>query len=475
MKKILAYSIIILLQLSASAQKREADIIITGAHIIDIGSGNIINSKLVIIKSGIIIAVEDNTKLNRYTAGTVVDAADKYIIPGLWDMHVHFGGGDTLIEENKNLLPLYIANGITTVRDASADLSQYVLQWRTAIDEGKLTGPRIFTSGPKLEGYKSIWIGDLEVGTIEEMKAAMDSLQKIKVDFIKITDNTIRPDIYLAAIREANKRGLKISGHVPYSLTMKEVTEAGLSSVEHLGYALKAGIANEKQLAEKIVAGTLTNRNATPLILENFNEDTAMSIYKLMAKYGTAVTPTLSISYITSYLDKDDHHNDDYLQYIGKGLRRTYDWRVQRAAQDSKEAIELRHRVFEKSASLLPLLHKAGVTILAGTDAGYLNSFDYPGIGLHLELEMMVKYGLTPLQALQASVINGPAFFKQSNRYGSIEKGKRADILILNNNPLQNIAASREINAVIVNGNFFNRQMLDKLQVEIKAKAAAGN
>jgi imidazolonepropionase-like amidohydrolase len=253
------------------------------------------------------------------------------------------------------------------------------------------------------------------------------------------------------------------------------VTEAGLSSVEHLGYALKAGIANEKQLAEKIAAGTLTNRDATPLILQNFNEDTAMAIYRLMARHGTAVTPTLSISYVISYLDKEDHHDDDYLKYIGKGLRRTYDWRVQRAAQDTKEAIALRHRVFEKSAALLPMLQKAGVTILAGTDAGYLNSFDYPGIGLHQELEMMVKYGLTSLQALQASVINGPAFFGITNQYGTIEKGKRADILILNSNPLQNIAATKDIDAVIANGKIFSRKKLDKLLDEITAKAAAGN
>jgi imidazolonepropionase-like amidohydrolase len=457
------------------AQKLKADIIITGAHIIDVHTGRIIDNKFIIIKSDTIVAVVGATKRNLYNAGTIFDAGGKYILPGLWDMHVHFGGGDTLIEENKNLLPLYIANGVTTVRDAAADLSQYVLQWRTAIADGKLIGPRIFTSGPKLEGYKSIWIGDLEVGTIEEMSAAMDSLQKMKVDFIKITDNTVRPDIYLAAIREAKKRGLKISGHVPYALTMKEVTEAGLSSVEHLGYALKAGIANEKEMAEKIATGKLTNREATPVILETFNADTAMAIYQLMAKNGTAVTPTLSISYVTAYLDKEDHHNDVYLQYIGKGLRRTYNWRVQRAAQDAKEAIELRHRVFEKSASLLPLLHKAGVTILAGTDAGYLNSFDYPGIGLHNELEMMVKYGLTPLQALQASVVNGPAFFNLLNRYGGIEKGKRADLLILNSNPLQNISATKAINAVIVNGKLFNRQKLDGLLVDIEARAAAGN
>jgi imidazolonepropionase-like amidohydrolase len=467
MKTLFAFISMILLLFHSSAQKFNADIIITGAHIID--------NKMIIINAGTIAGVLENDNRNDYTAGTFIDAKGKYIIPGLWDMHVHFGGGDTLIEENKNLLPLYIANGVTTVRDAAADLSGMVLQWRSAIAEGRLIGPRIFTSGPKLEGYKSVWIGDLEVGTIEEMKAAIDSLQKMKVDFIKITDNSIRPDIYLAAIHEAKKRGLKISGHVPYALTMKEVTEAGLSSVEHMGYALKAGISNEKELAEKIAAGKLTNKEATPVILETFNADTAMAIYQLMAKNGTAITPTLSISCITAYLDKDDHHNDGYLQYIGKGLRRTYDWRVQRAAQDAKEAIELRHRFFEKSAELLPLLHKAGVIILAGTDAGYLNSFDYPGVGLHNEHAMMVKYGLTPLQALQASVINGPAFFNQLNLYGAIEKGRRADILILNKNPLQNIGVTKEIDAVIANGKLFTRQKLDELLIDIKSKAAAGN
>ncbi len=475
MKQIMALLITWLFISAVLAQKIKVDIIITGAHIIDVRNGSIINNRLVVINAGKIIAITDKIKLINYEVSTLVNADGKYIMPGLWDMHVHFGGGDTLIEENKNLLPLYIANGITTVRDASADLSQYVLQWRDSINQGSMLGPRIFTSGPKLEGYKSIWIGDLEVGTIDEMKAAMDSLQKIKVDFVKITDNTIKAGIYLAAIREANKRGMKISGHVPYSLTMKEVTEAGLSSVEHLGYALKAGISNEKQLADKIADGTLSNKDAMPLILENFNKDTAMSIYRLMAKHGTAVTPTLSISYITSYLDKDDHHNDDYLKYIGKGLRRTYDWRVQRAVQDSREAIVLRHRVFEKSASLLPLLQQAGVTVLAGTDAGYLNSFDYPGLGLQQEMVMMVKYGLTPLQALQASVINGPAFFKIINEYGAIEKNKRADILVLNSNPLHNIAATKEIDAVIVNGQYFDRHALDNLLLEIKTKAAAGN
>ena len=386
---------------------------------------------------------------------------------------MHFGGGDSLLEENKALLPLFIANGITAVRDCAADISGAVLQWRNETASGKLLGPTIFTSGPKLEGIKSIWIGDLEVGTIEEMQKAMDSLQGLHVDFIKITDNTIKPEIYLAAIKEARKRGFKIAGHIPYALTLPQVSDAGLSSVEHMGYVLKAGAKNEAFISSQFASGAIAGKDIMPMVLQNFDTAYAMSVYKKMAANGTAVTPTLSISRATGFLDQEDHWKDDYLKYIGQGLKNTYWWRVKRAAGDTKEAIALRHTVFERSAGLLPLLHKAGVTILAGTDAGYLNSFDYPGQSLHTELALMVKYGLTPLEALQASIINGPRYFNKQKQYGQIEKGFFADVLILDENPLKDISNTQKINAVVTKGNYLSREALDKLLKDIEAKAAA--
>jgi imidazolonepropionase-like amidohydrolase len=409
----------------------------------------------------------------RYPAKTkVIDASGKYVIPGLWDMHMHFGGGDSLVQENKNLLPLFIAHGITAVRDAAADLSPHVLQWRSEIARGKLQGPTIFTSGPKIEGINSIWVGDIEVGTIPEMQRAMDSLQKLQVDFIKITDNTLKPEIYLEAIREARRRGLKISGHIPNALSIMEVSEAGLTSIEHMGYVLRAGAREEATIASKFAQGSISAREVMPLVMESFDETYALSAYRKLAGNGTAVVPTLTISRVTAYLDQENHWNDDYLKYLGQGLKNTYWWRVNRAVGDSKEAIDLRHRIFEKSASLLPLLKKSGVTIIAGTDAGYLNSFDYPGLGLHTELELMVKYGLSPLEALQASIINGPAFFDKQNMYGKIDTGYRADLILLSANPLDTITNTRKIHAVIHDGQYFSREALDKLLTEAEKNAA---
>jgi imidazolonepropionase-like amidohydrolase len=345
-----------------------------------------------------------------------------------------------------------------------------VLQWREEITQGKLFGPTLFTSGPKLEGFQSMWAGDIEINTIEEMNNAIDSLARMKVDFIKITDNTLKPDLYLEILREAKKRGFKTSAHIPYSLTMEQVSSAGLGAVEHGSYLLKASSTKEKEFTEQIASGKVTYRDVLPEILSTITEEKAVSTYTMMAKNGTAVVPTLNISFTTAYLDQQDHANDAYQRYIGKGLLKTYNWRVERAAKDDEKAIALRHGSYEKTKSLLPWVQKAGVKIVAGTDAGYLNSFVYPGMALHLELLLFVEAGLTPLQALQSSIVNGPWFLEKSAKYGAIESGKYADLLLLDENPLLDITATQKIHAVILKGNVFDRKALDHLLEEIAAK-----
>nr|WP_068892438.1 amidohydrolase family protein [Pedobacter panaciterrae] len=462
MKRLILSAIFLLTATFAFPQKKEADVIIKSAAIIDVKTGKVISGKAVAIKDGLIINVFNETLINGYNSKQILDAKGKYLIPGLWDMHMHFGGGDSLINENKNLLPLFLAYGITTVRDAAADISPSVLEWRDEIAAGKLSGPTIFTSGPKLEGYKSVWKGDIEVGNAKEIGLALDSLQKLRVDFVKITDNTLKPDLFLEAIRQARQRGYRVSAHIPSALTMEQIADAGLSSVEHLGYALKAGSKVEKEISAEVASGTLKGKAFNQKVMDTFDEAAALSTYRNMAKHGMYVTPTLSLNYILTYFEKDNHKNDSYLQYIGKGLQKTYEGRVKRVEQDDAEAITFRHQLFEKTVTTLPLLQKAGVKILAGTDAGYLNSYVYPGIGLHKELELLVKYGLTPLQALQASVINSPDFLGKKE-YGSITAGKKADVLLLDENPLTNISATQKIFTVIKAGKVFDRKALDNM------------
>lgn len=387
-------------------------------------------------------------------------------------MHAHFGGGEALIDENRDLLPLYIAHGVTAVRDAAGDLSSSVLEWRAAVNTGVLLGPLIFTSGPKIEGRGSIWPGDTEVGTQAELFAALDQLQAWRVDFIKLTDDKLTPELFLMGVAEATRRGLRTSAHIPVGVTIDEASAAGLSSIEHLDYAMKCGSPREREIAAQFRAGTLTRAQARGAIEDSFDLATARACYARLAARGTAITPTLNGSRVIAYLDQDDHKDDPYLKYIGPGLRATYAWRVERAAKDDAAAIERRHAHYERTAALLPPLQQAGVTILAGTDAGFLNSFNYPGIGLHDELALFVRAGLTPLQALQAATVNGARFLGQEDTHGTLEAGKRADIVLLDANPLTDIAATRGIDTVILGGRVFRRGDLKAMLAEVAQRVA---
>lgn len=465
-KTMKTFSLLLLLALFSPLLQAQVDLLITNVNIVDVATGKILPNQIVSIKGNrIIYAGPAKGKLPE--AKQIIVGKDKYLLPGLWDNHVHFGG-DTLIDENEQLLPLFLAMGVTAVRDCAGDISLSVLQWRKEIQEGKRVGPRIFTSGPKLEGKKSIWPGDLEIATPAELQHALDSLQKLKVDFVKITDNTLEPQLFLQSIREARKRGWKVTGHIPVALTIQEVAGAGLSAIEHLGYVIRAASPQEQELTKQRAAGTLSARQANEQFLATLDTNTALTNYRKLAANGTAVVPTMIGSYATAYLDQNDHKNDYYLTYLGPEFKRTYQWRIDRAMKDDSAAIDLRHRMFETAAFMLPLLHRAGMTIIAGTDAGYLNSFDYPGLGMHQELELMVRYGLSPQEALKASVINGPAFLGLSKDYGAVSKGKIADLLLLDANPLQNIRATQQIEGVIHAGKWWSKTAIQEELLKIQ-------
>lgn len=464
------------LTLSTTATAAPVDGLIRHVSVVDVEHARILSNQAVAWRGDRIIAVGPDAKVARdWQAAEPIDGKGRYLIPGLWDIHVHFGGGPALIEENKALLPLYVAHGITTIRDCSGDLPDQVLAWRGEIASGALFGPRLLTSGAKLEGIKPIWKGTIEVGSRADVDAAIAHEQKVGVDFVKITDSTLDPQLFLYAVSKARSVGLRVSGHIPMQDTVGQAVDAGISSIEHLDYAYKAGVKDEARIAGDFAAGRIDRAEANRRIDAGFDPATAMASYRKLAAKGVFVTPTLNISRITAYLDQDSHAGDRYLAYVGPGLRQTYDWRVGRAANATPAEIAARHAHFERMAAILPMLQRAGVTIMAGTDAGFLNSFDYPGIGLHDELGMYVKYGMTAPQALSSATRAGAAWFGQLDRYGAVAPGKQADLVLLDRNPLKDIAATRAIRSVVLRGKAFGRAALDAMLADTRAKVAAWN
>ncbi|MFN3761001.1 MAG: amidohydrolase family protein [Algoriphagus aquaeductus] len=462
-----AFYLFLLGLISSCSPKSSVDLLIKNASIISLGSGEIIQDQVILIQGDRILTTGGDTLLSQYEGIMEINAEGKFVLPGLWDNHVHFGGAE-YIDENEQLLPLYLAFGVTSVRDAAGDIPLEVLKWRDEIANGNRTGPRIFTSGPKIEGINSIWPGDLEVGSEEELDRALDSLVKLKVDFVKITDNALSAELFLSATQKARKRGLPVSGHVHPGITLDEISLAGLSTIEHQGYALRAATSEETRIRNERVAGKMTAEEANLLQFQTLSDSVAEVNFRKFAKQGTGIVPTLLISRNIAYLDSLDFLTDTILNYLGPKLKESYQWRIDRYAKEDQPSRENRKRLYEASARLLPIMQKSGMKIIAGTDAGYLNTYDYPGLGIHLELALMVKSGLSPLEALTASLINGPAYFGLEEDYGAVASGKKASLLILRNNPLEQIENTQSIESVMVEGKYFSRKYLDSMLDKIK-------
>jgi len=475
--KSISIALALALSSPAIAATSQGDTIIRHATIVDVEHARTIADQAVVLRGDDIAAVGDDAQIAKsWHARQTIEANNRFLIPGLWDMHVHFGGGPELIDENKALLPLYIANGITTIRDCSGDLPEQVLAWRKQIADGTLEGPQLFTSGAKIEGIKPVWKGTIEVGNEADVNAALTRLRdKDHVDFVKITDSTLDPKLFLYAVAQAKRMGLRTSGHIPMADTVEQAVDAGLSSIEHIDYAFKAGVRDEAAITADFAAGKIDRAEANRRLDAGFNKTKAMATYRDFARRGLAVTPTLNGGRVLAYLDTGTHANDPYLAYIGPKLRKTYDWRIERAAKATPEQIATRHAHFEHVASVLSMLHEAGVPIMAGTDAGFLNSFDYPGLGLHEELERYVQYGLTAPQALDSATRTGPAWFGKLGRYGAVAAGKAADLVLLDRDPLKDIAATRAIDTVILRGRVYDRKALDALLATARSKVAAWN
>ena len=268
----------------AVVAKDPADLLIRHATVVDVEHAQTTKDQAIATRDGGIVAVGGDAAIaGRWHARSTIDAKGRYVIPGLWDMHVHFGGGTDLVEENQALLPLYIAHGITTIRDCSGDLPDEVLAWRGEIASGALLGPTLLSSGPKIEGIKPIWKGTLETGSRADVDAAITKLKGLHVDFVKITDSTLDPQLFLYAVAQARAAGLNVSGHIPMALTVRQALDAGISSIEHIDYAFKAGAKDEAAIVADFAAGRIARAEAERRLDADFDEATAMNAYRDLA------------------------------------------------------------------------------------------------------------------------------------------------------------------------------------------------
>jgi imidazolonepropionase-like amidohydrolase len=437
-------------------------LIITNAQLVDVSNGH--------IEPGVTVVVEKN-RIQRVThaersnlkGGQVVDAKNAYLIPGLWDMHTHVYFDQTVNDGSDLILPMFIANGITGIRDMGSNLD-LVLKARADVAAHRLLGPRMVVSGPMLDGPTSTYKAAIAIRTPEDGRKAVDMLKSRGADFVKVQSGVPR-EAYFAIADEAKKVGIEYEGHVPDAIRASEAIASGQRTFEHLIGIFEASSPDE----DKYLTGTKT----VGMFLDTYDPAREAKIIALIAQQHVWQCPTLYWERGQWLVDAIDYNKDPDLAYAGHSWVTTLWPSSQKAILKSLDTdpLPIREKFVEHELDIVRKLHAAGVLFLAGTDTP-AGVDVLPGISLHLELQRFVAAGFSPLEALQTATLRPAEFYNKLNDYGSVQPGRIADLVLLESNPLDDIANTRTITGVVADGRYFSRADLDALQTRLKKLAA---
>ena len=444
-------------------------LILTHVNVIDTRHGLMLPDMTVVVKDGRIKAVAKLGLISTNHHTQVINASGKYLIPGLWDMHAHSAGPDKPWDANV-ILPLYLANGITGIRDMGGNPD--VLETRRRqVEAGELLGPHMVIAGPFLNGGKSD-LNTIAVNTPDEARLAVASLKARKMDFIKILSD-ISPPVYWAISDESRSQHMRFVGHVPPSVSAAEAASLGQGSIEHLTGVLLASSSKEEELRPRMLAAISTRNSKTysSLQLEALNTYSTSKAWSLFEKFVDDCTwqvPTLVWAVADANLDNPEITHDPHLKYVPASILRN--WTPAKLLPHDPEQLALAKKLTSQNMEMVRSMHRAGVFMLAGSDSP--DPYDIPGFSLHDELDLLVKSGFTPMQALQAATFQPALFLTRLDRYGVVEEDHVADLVLLDQDPLIDINNTRKISAVIFGGKYLDRGQLDEMlgQAETAAK-----
>ncbi|MFL5488463.1 MAG: amidohydrolase family protein [Gemmatimonadaceae bacterium] len=444
-----------MLATAAACSRRAASrpVAITHVSVIDVVGGTVRPDNTVIVTGSRITYAGPATAARVPADALVFDGRGKFLIPGLWDMHVH--GFVYVFSDFAG--PLMIANGVTGARDMGWYVDT-VLRWKSDIAAGREVGPRLIV-GVRVDGPVNIARFVAHVVTAEDGARAVDTLARGKgggarADFIK-TYSWIPRAAYFGLASEAKKIGIPFAGHVPFSVSVLEASRSGQRSIEHEDDLMRACSSQDSVLRARfadtsVVADQLKEIRAQARMLRtSYDPERCRTLIATLAANGTWVTPTLVVYQPYAHaFDKASTH-PERARYVPRVIHGG--WARRASALSPKDSLVVRsYFSFERTRDL----RNAGVKLLAGTDAP--QAFVYPGFSLHDELELLVRSGLTPLESLRAATYNPAEFLGALDSLGTIEQGKVADLVLLEANPLVDIRNTRRISTVIANGRVFD-------------------
>ena len=442
----------------------------------------------VLIKAHRIVRVAQSARLKLPESTQVINGTDKYLIPGLWDMHAH-----TRLDRvtREIVFPLNIASGVTGLRVMAGDCIgeggcatrepfAIQLKWKKEIALGKLIGPRLVISSTYIDGPHPLNLGSVVVKNADEARMAVRAAKRKGVDFIKIHNNLSR-ESYFALADEAGKVRIPFAGHVPWVVSAIEAANSGQKSEEHLFGVLESCSDHEKELL-------ISRERLTTMAGDHFDEVRDLvqkqrdllsyalncnALFAALIKNHTWIVPTFNYWRVTaefSFFDSPRVQDDSRLRYVPLTITKRWSELLNRALPKiSQDEITLSRERFRERLAFVKRLHDAGVGILPGTDPDVI--FTVPGFNLHDELRMFVDGGLTPMEALQTATRDSAEYLNMAESLGTIEPGKFADLVVLDANPLDDISNTTRIAGVVLNGRYFSPSELSKMMIAVQLAA----
>lgn len=452
-----------------------ADLEIVHVNVVDVKQGRVLRDQSVLISGGKIEQVGSVSGRRGPAAAATIDGTGAYLIPGLWDMHAHLrANGMPGWISTEWLMPLLIAHGVTGVRDMNSDcdgpkqgpvcLAQ-MREWQAQIEEGKLSGPRLLA----LSSWQVNPPWSFEV-TEEQARGLVRMFESQGLDLIKVY-NRLSPQAFAWLMDEAEKLDLDVGGHVPLRVTATDASNAGFRSVEHARDFLFDCFPGSAEFRRT------TESSDPPLdvmraMVDEHDPARCGEVFRTFVRNETWYVPTHVTRRMEAFAGDPAFREDFRSRFIPPALLQDWNRDADRvvARAGSAEGQRIFMDFYRKGLEITGAAHRGGVKILAGTDGG--DSFVFPGSSVHDELGELVAAGLSPAEALRAATWNGAVFLGLTELYGSVEGGKRADLVLLSGNPLEEIENVRNVRAVIFGGKYLDRDHLDELLKLAESTAA---
>lgn len=473
-KRLIVLVLIVFSACSPAGEQFENALCIENISTIDAKSG-LQNDMTVVILDNKIVKVTKTVDLQLAAENKIVDGTGKYLIPGLWDAHVHFA----FIEElAPAMFDLFLGYGITSVRDTGGRI-EFVKAWKDKAESDPKKAPRVMIAGPLIDGTPNVYDGSspsfpplsVHVADVDATIAVVEELDSIGVDLLKAYE-MLTPEKFKAITRLAKEKGLKVTGHIPLSMDVISASNAGLNSIEHFRNLEMSMVANWEELLaerrevlknkEQKSGGALRSSLHKLQRYDAIKKTDSVTFYKVLdalKKNDTWQIPTLALSRLFAYRVFTSAEYQKDFNALPAEIKKQ--WETSITALEKTPMDEGSQRFSDWAMSIVDKMHSMGIHFMAGTDAPI--GFQVPGISLHEELVLYVEAGMTPLEALETATLLPAVYFDLQDELGLIEENMIADLLVLDANPLDAIENTKKINAVIKDGHLMDRTHLNGL------------